>query len=61
MEKLSISVVSAFLVGNEVRAIVRATDKPRATIHLRLTFPVTGPTDIWAAARDEALKYLDVA
>jgi hypothetical protein len=58
---MTLSVVAARIVEGQVHAVVRADSPPNAVIHLRLTFPVTGPTDIWAAARDEALKYLDPA
>lgn len=54
-------VVSARTVGDRVYAIVRADSSPNAVVHLRLVFQIAGPTDIWAAARDEALKYLDPA
>lgn len=61
MESLTITVLCARLIDREVHAIVRAEQLPRARIHLRLTFPVVRPTDIWAAARDEALRFLDPA
>jgi len=61
MEPMTVRVISARVVAEDVHAVVRADSKPRATIHLRPTFPITGPTDIWAAARDEALRYLDIS
>lgn len=61
MEPMTITVISARVETDHVRAVVRADSPPRATIHLVLRFPITGPTDIWAAARDEALRYLDIA
>ena len=53
--------LSPCVVAEDVRAVIRAESRPRASIHLRLIFPITGPTDTRAAARDEALRYLDVA
>lgn len=58
---MEIAVVSARVVDNNVRAVVRADSPPHAVIHVWLEFPIIGPTDIWAAARDEALRYLDLA
>ena len=60
MQPMRIRVVSARVVAGHVHATVRAEAPPRAVIHLRLAFPIAGPTDVWAAARDEALRYLDV-
>ncbi len=59
MENLEITVMSARVVEGYARAIVRADSPPEPQIHLQLEFPIVGPTDIWAAARDEALKFLD--
>lgn len=61
MERMSITVISCRVFDRHVRAVVRADGPPHVVIHLRLEFPITGPTDVWAAARDEALKYLDPA
>lgn len=61
MEAMQITVISARTANGHVRATIRAISPPTADIHLVLNIPVTGLTDIWAAARDEALKYLDVA
>lgn len=61
MKPMTITVLSARLTGKKVRATVRADSPPVAVIHLRLEFPISEPTDVWAAARDEALKYLDPA
>ncbi|MEX0708135.1 MAG: hypothetical protein WD078_09250 [Woeseia sp.] len=57
---MTILVLSARVIDGHVQALVRADSSPHAIIHLWLEFPFTGPTDIWAAARDEALKYLDI-
>ena len=57
---LEITVVSARVVGTEVKATVRADHLPGAQIVLQLRFPITAAIDIWSAARDEALCYLDV-
>ena len=43
---MTINVTSARLVDGQVRAVGRADSPPRAQIHLRLEFPITGPTDI---------------
>lgn len=59
MEPMTITVISARVLDGQVRAIVRADALPQARIHLRLAFPLTRPTDIWAAAREVALRYLD--
>ncbi len=59
MERMHITVVSARVVDGEVRATVRAT-APGVRISVCLTFPVTGPTEPWSAARDYALRYLDI-
>ena len=59
MEPMQITVVSTRVVAGQVRAVVQADSPPSARINLELTFPLTILTDIWAAARDEALKYPD--
>lgn len=59
MEPMQITVLSARVVNGHVRAVVRADSSPEAVNHLRLAFPISGPTDMWAAACDEALKCLD--
>ena len=55
------SVLSVRVVNGHVQATVRVDCPPEAKIHVVLRFPITGPIDVWAAARDEALKYLDIA
>lgn len=44
-----------------VPAVVRADGPANRRIHVSLEFPIVGPTAIWAAARDETLKYVDIA
>lgn len=61
MEVMEIRVLSVQPLGDQYRAVVRADSPPNAKIHLVLTFPITAQKDIWAAARDGALRYLDVA
>ena len=61
IERMIITVISARVVTGDVQAVVRVDSPPRANIHLRLKFPITWLTDIWSAARDEALRYLEIA
>ena len=60
METMIVNVMSARIVVENVHAIVRAVSPPCAVIHLQLVFPPLGQANIWEAARDEALKYLDI-
>jgi len=60
-EPLQITVASAREVRGKVRAVVRAGSPPEVQIHLQLLFPIKQGIDIWAAARDEMLRYLDVS
>ncbi len=45
---------------HRVRALVRADSLPSATIFLQLRFYRPEGSDLWEAARDEALRYLDL-
>lgn len=58
---MNIRVISAHVEGTDVVATVHATNHPHAKIVLALRVPISGPVDIWSLAKDEALRYLDVA
>ena len=59
MEPMNVAVVSAKIVGDKVHP-VSAVSAPCPVIHLQLEFPHQGLSDIWEAARDEALKYPNI-
>lgn len=61
MMPLTIEVLTATVVSGRIETVIRARRIPHADILLRLQIPIVGPTDILEAARDEALKYLDIA
>jgi hypothetical protein len=61
MEPMHLTVLSVRTVNGRVRAVVRAVSPESANIHLVLSFPDTDRRNVWEAARDEALKYLDIA
>ena len=60
MEEMKIDVISVRCAeDNYVRALVRADSAPSAMIYLQLRFSRPEGSDLRAAARDEALRYLD--
>lgn len=61
MKLMNIVVISARRVNGQVRAVVCARHAERATIHLVLSFAEPVANNLFEAAYDEALKYLDVA
>lgn len=61
MESMVIQVISARRVGDKVRAVIRAESQPEALIHLLLEFEPLDSTNMWEEARNQALRYLDVA
>lgn len=61
MESLDLTVVSAREVDGEVRAFVRAVSPGGTVVYLELKLTPNGIVDIWLAARNEALKFLNIA
>ena len=60
METMKLNVISVQRMDNNyIRALVRADSPPTARIHLQLWFSRPEGSDLWDAARDEALRYLD--
>ena len=63
MEQMRIKVISVRLKGRQYRAYIRA-NAPNVeialVIHFRADASARSP-DIWCRARDEALRYLDIA
>ncbi len=63
MERMDITVLSVTRRSGQIQARARATAKD-ATIWLAVsfeTFPEVSEGEIWQQARDEVLRYLDIA
>ena len=60
MEHMDLTVLSVRFEGRNAHAYVRAAAGHEAVIHLFLQFEAQDG-DLWEQARDQALRYLDIA
>lgn len=58
MEPMTITVLSARRVEEEIQARVLAESRPHARLHIELRFPAQDGVSPWEQAYDEAPRYL---